>query len=101
VLWEDFQQATAADHYDRVETQRALIVEHKSRRSTEAEARIRELRIAGGDGRMRIAHLERGKLNKFIARMDAKLDEIGERERRLTFEEPTLVAVAVIEVGGR
>ena len=100
-MWDDFQQATAADHYDRVETQRALIVEHKERRRREAESRIRDLRLTGGDGRMRIALLEQGKLNKFLARMDVKLDEIAERERRLTFEEPILAGIALIKVGGR
>lgn len=100
-MWDDFQQATAADHYDRVETQRALIVEHKERRRREAESRIRDLRLTGGDGRMRIALLEQGKLNKFLARMDVKLDEIAERERRLTFEEPILAGIALIVVGGR
>jgi hypothetical protein len=99
-MWDDFQQATAADHYDRVETQRALIVEHKERRRREAESRIRDLRLTGGDGRMRIALLEQGKLNKFLARMDVKLDEIAERERRLTFEEPILAGIALIIVGG-
>lgn len=100
-MWEDYQQATAADHYDRVETQRALIVEHKERRRREAESRIRDLRYAGGEGRMRIVVLEEGKLKKFLARMDVKLDEIADRERRLTFEEPILAGVALIVVEER
>ena len=50
---------------------------------------------------MRIALLEQGKLDKFLARMDVKLDEIAERERRLTFEEPILAGIALIIVGGR
>ncbi len=99
--WEDFQEATAADHYDRVETQRALISEHKHRRRRDAEQRIRDLRLSGGDGRMRIALLEQGKLNKFLARMDVKLEEITERERRLTFDSPILAGLALITVGGR
>jgi hypothetical protein len=101
VMWDDFQQSTAADHYDRVETQRALIIEHKERRRREAESRIRDLRLTGGDGRMRIARLQQGKLDKFLARMDVKMDEIAERERRLTFDEPILAGIALITVGGR
>ena len=65
------------------------------------QSRIRDLRLTGGDGRMRIALLEQGKLNKFLARMDVKLDEIVERERRLTFGEPSLAGIALIIVGGR
>lgn len=99
--WENFQEATAADHYDRVDTQRALIVEHKERRRREAQAKILDLRLSGGDGRMRIARAEQGKLDKFLARMDAKLDEITARERKLEFYDPVLAGIALITVEGR
>lgn len=99
--WENFQEATAADHYDRVDTQRALIVEHKERRRREAQAKILDLRLTGGDGRMRIARAEQGKLDKFLARMDAKLDEITVRERKLEFYDPILAGIALITVEAR
>ena len=96
----DFEQAEAARHYDLAETQRALIVEHSARRQREAEGRIRELRLAGGDGRMRVAHLEKAKLDKFLARMEVKLDDIRKRENGFHLEEPILVGVAVVDVVG-
>jgi hypothetical protein len=93
-----FEQGEAAKHYDLAETQRALIEEHRTRRRQQAESRIRELRLAGGDGRMRIARLEQLKLEKFLARMELKLDDIRRREQAFTLAEPILVGVALVRV---
>lgn len=93
-----FEQGEAARHYDLAETQRALIEEHRTRRRQQAENRIRELRLAGGDGRMRIARLEQLKLEKFLARIDLKLDDIRRREQAFTLAEPVLVGVALVRV---
>lgn len=97
---EDFEEAEAARHYDLSETQEALIEQHRERRRSEANGRILELRLAGGDNRMRIARLEQAKLDKFLARMDLKLEEIKKREAGFNLEEPILVGLAVINVRG-
>jgi superfamily II DNA or RNA helicase len=93
-----FEQGEAAKHYDLAETQRALIEEHRTRRRRQAESRIRELRLAGGDGRMRIARLEQLKLEKFLARIELRLDDIRRREQSFTLAEPILVGVALVRV---
>jgi hypothetical protein len=95
-----FEQGEAARHYDLAETQRALIEEHRNRRQRQAEERIRELRLRGGDGRMRIARLEQLKLEKFLARMDLKLDDIKRREQSFNVTEPVLIGVALVRVRG-
>lgn len=95
-----FEQGEAARHYDLAETQRALIEEHRTRRRQQAESRIRDLRLAGGDGRMRIARLEQLKLEKFLARMELKLDDIRRREQAFTVAEPLLIGVALVRVRG-
>jgi hypothetical protein len=95
-----FEQGEAARHYDLAETQRALIEEHRTRRRQQAESRIRDLRLAGGDGRMRIARLEQLKLEKFLARMDLKLDDIKRREQSFNVTEPELIGVALVRVRG-
>jgi hypothetical protein len=97
---EDFEEAEAARHYDLSETQRALIEQHRIRRRGDAEKRIRDLRLDGGDNRMRIARLEQAKLEKFLARMDLKLEEIKQREAGFNLEEPVLVGIAAIKVVG-
>jgi hypothetical protein len=95
---QSFEEGEAARHYDLAETQRALIVENRKRRQKQAESRIRELRLAGGDGRMRIARLEDAKLQKFLARMAIKLDDIQRREQSFNLEMPVLIGVALVRV---
>lgn len=96
----DFEDSEAARHYDLVETQRALILEHKVRRQREAETQIRDLRLSGNAKRMQVSYAVQGKLDKFIARMDLKLAEIKKRDEGLNFEQPTLVGIAVVDLVG-
>jgi len=95
---QSFEEGEAARHYDLADTQRALIIENRKRRQKQAESRIRELRLAGGDGRMRIARLEEAKLEKFLARMAIKLDDITQREQSFNVEKPALIGVALVRV---
>lgn len=99
VAWEDFRETTAADHYDRVDTQRALIVEHKERHTREYKSRVLDLRLNGSLKHMNLIPAVEGKHKKFLARMDIKLAEIEQRENSLTFEEPRLVGIALVTMG--
>jgi hypothetical protein len=47
---------------------------------------------------MRIARLEQLKLEKFLARMELKLEDIRRREQAFTLAEPILVGVALVRV---
>ncbi|MXP41870.1 helicase [Altererythrobacter soli] len=96
----DFEDAEAARHFDLVETQRALILEHKEREARRAEALIRELRLSGSAKRMQVSFAVKGKLDKFLARMDLKLADVTKRGARLNFPEPSLVGIALIRIGG-
>jgi hypothetical protein len=93
-----FEEGEAARHYDLAETQRALIIENRRRRQQQAEQRIRDLRLTGGEGRMRIAYLEEAKLQKFLARIDLKLEDIQRREQTFSVAEPVLIGVALVRV---
>ncbi len=95
---ENFEQAEAARHYDLVDTQRALIQEHKRRRKEQAREKIRKLKLDGGAGRRRIAWLEERKLEKFLFRMDLKLEQIRQHELAINFEGPQLVGIALLEL---
>ncbi|PNQ02717.1 helicase-related protein [Sphingobium sp. SA916] len=94
----DFEGAEAARHYDDVATQRALITQHKEREKSRAETQIRELRASGSAKKMNITYAIQGKLNAFLARMDIKLEQINRKENDLSFDEPMLVGIAVVEV---
>ena len=102
---DDFENAEAARHYDQIETQIALVQEHRDRKRIEMEARIRDLELSGGDvqqkdKKLRSAKMHRGKLDKFLARMDVKLDDLRVKEDAFEIAQPQLVGVAIIEVKG-
>lgn len=96
----DFEDAEAARHYDLVETQRALIQEHKERRKREAESQIRDHEYSGSAKRKQLSYAVKGKLDKFMARMDLKLAEIKKRDDGLNFEQPALVGIAIVDLVG-
>ncbi|WP_069309515.1 helicase-related protein [Porphyrobacter sp. LM 6] len=102
---DDFENAEAARHYDQIETQIALVQEHRDRKRIEMETRIRDLELSGGDvqqkdKKLRSAKMHRGKLDKFLARMDVKLDDLKVKEDAFEIAQPQLVGVAIIEVRG-
>lgn len=97
--WEDFRETTAADHFDRVDTQRALILEHKERHTRDYNARVSDLRFSSSLKQRNMIPAIEGKHKKFLARMDIKLAEIEQRENSLTFEEPRLVGIALVTMG--
>lgn len=94
----DFEDAEAARHFDLVETQRALIFEHKERETRRTEALIRDLRLSGSAKRMQVSYAVQGKVDKFLARMDLKLAEVTRRGARLSFPQPSLVGIAIIDI---
>lgn len=60
---------------------------------------------AGGDvqqkdKKLRSAKMLQGKLDKFLARMDVKLDDLKVKEDAFEIAQPQLVGVAIIEVAG-
>ncbi len=95
---EDFEGAEAARHFDLVDTQTALIKEHKLRETSRVEAQIRDLKLSGSAKRMQISYAVKGKLDKFLARMDLKLAEVTKRGAALNFLAPTLVGIAIIDI---
>jgi superfamily II DNA or RNA helicase len=102
---DDFENAEAARHYDQIETQIALVQEHRERKRTDMKSRILDLELSGGDvqqkdKKLRSAKMLQGKLDKFLARMDVKLDDLKVKEDAFEIAQPQLVGVAIIEVTG-
>lgn len=99
----DFEEAEFARHYDQIETQIALVVDHRERKRSEMRSRIRDLELSGGDvqqrdKKLRSAKMHQGKLDKFLARMDLKLDALKVKEDAFEIAQPQLVGIAIIEV---
>ena len=102
---DDFENAEAARHYDQIETQIALVQEHRERKRNDMKSRILDLELSGGDvqqkdKKLRSAKMLQGKLDKFLARMDVKLDDLKVKEDAFEIAQPQLVGVAIIEVTG-
>lgn len=94
----DFEDAEAARHFDLVDTQLALIHEHKERETRRANEQIRDHRLSGSDRRMNLSYAVQAKLDKFLARMDLKLAEVS--KRTLNFPAHSLVGIAIVEING-
>jgi superfamily II DNA or RNA helicase len=97
----NFENAEAARHYDLVETQRALIEEHREREARRMNDQIRDLKFSPDPKRKSFAYVIEKKLEKLVARLDLKLGEVKKRADAFSYDEPLLVGVAVIDVTDR
>ena len=89
----DFEEAI---HEDKRATLLAVLHHQLDSHRNKAEARIREY-LASGGPRARIVPAERGKLEKYVARMSQKI-QAAERANGFEFDEPTTFGVLVAEV---
>jgi superfamily II DNA or RNA helicase len=92
----DFLNLEAAIHEDKRATVLAVLNHQLDSHRDRTEARIAEL-LASGGSRARIVPAERGKLDKYVSRMDHKIQQ-AEKAGNFEFKEPTTYAVMVVEV---
>lgn len=97
---DDFQAGEAARHFDLVNTQKALIEEHRRRETNKYKTQISELKYSSNLKRRNLVFAVQGKLDKVLARLDLRDADIGKREESFSFDEPMLVGVAVVDVEG-
>lgn len=97
---DDFENAEADKHDDIVQTQRALIEEHRRRETKRYKERIADLEFSQNLKRKSIIPALRGKLAKVQARLDLRETEIKKRDGSLKFDEPLMVGLAVIDLVG-
>lgn len=93
---QDFIDFEEAIHEDKRATLLAVLHHQLDSHRNKAEARIREYLAAGGP-RARIVPAERGKLEKYVARMSQKI-LAAERASGFEFDEPTTFGILVAEV---
>lgn len=93
---QDFIDFEEAIHEDKRATLLAVLHHQLDSHRNKAEARIREY-LASGGSRARIVPAERGKLEKYVARMSQKI-QAAERASGFEFDEPTTFGVLVAEV---
>lgn len=90
----DFISFESAEHIDKHETRLAVL--HRQREASErrAQARIADLQARG---RTRIIPAEHGKLQRLLARMDARI-AATEQSAAFSFSDPATLGVALVEV---
>jgi hypothetical protein len=93
---QDFIDFEEAIHEDKRATLLAVLHHQLDSHRNKAEMRIREY-LASGGPRARIVPAERGKLDKYVARMTQKI-VAAERASGFEFDEPTTFGVLVAEV---
>lgn len=96
----DFEDAEAARHFDLVSTQKALLNEHRNRETKKYRERISDLQFSSNLKRRNLIPALEGKLQKVLARLELREAEIRKRENLLSYEEPLLVGIAVIDIVG-
>jgi hypothetical protein len=99
-LEKDFRETETARHFDQVETQKALILEHKRREEAKAAEQIRDHRLSGSAKRQQLVYAVEGTLKKVLVRLDDKLRQIEEQEDDITLKDPVTIGLAVVEVEG-
>lgn len=96
-----FEEAEAARHFDLVQTQQALIEEHRKRETKKYRDLIRDHQLSSSPKRRNLAIATEGKLRKVLARLDLREQDIRTREESFSYDEPLTVGVAVVEIGGQ
>lgn len=93
---QEFIELEEANHEDKRATVLAVLNHQLNSQRSRAETRIAEL-LASGGPRARIAPAERGKLEKYVARMNHKIRQ-AETASSFGFSEPVTCAVLVLEI---
>lgn len=94
----NFRDAEAARHDDLVNTQKALIEEHRNRETRSYNERIWKLELSQNSKQRNLIPAVKGKLQKILARLELREREICQRD--IEFDEPLLVGIAVIDIIG-
>ena len=93
-----FVEQEAARHEDRAATGLARIEQQRSKRVRDAEWKLSEWKRSGDARKLRLIPAEQGKLDKFVARLDYRKQELEAARDRFSFKQD-LVGLAIIQVG--
>jgi hypothetical protein len=87
----------AARHEDRAETGLARIEQQRSKRARDIEWKLSEWKRSGDPKKLRLIPAEQGKLDRLLARLDHKREQLEQARDRFAFQQD-LVGIAVIQV---
>ncbi|QDZ08218.1 helicase [Sphingomonas panacisoli] len=96
--FEAFVDDEEARHLDRAETGIARLERQHEKRVRDSEAKLWNWKLSGDSKKLRLIPAEQGKLNKLLARLDHRRDELVAVRDRFSFQ-PDLVGIAIVAIG--
>jgi superfamily II DNA or RNA helicase len=87
----------SARHEDRAETGLARIEQQRTTRARDIEWKLSEWKRSGDPRKLRLIPAEKGKLDRLLARLDHKREQLEQARDRFAFQQD-LVGIAVIQV---
>lgn len=92
-----FVDDEAARHEDRADTGIARIERQHEKRVRDTEAKLWDWKMSGDPRKLKLIPAEQGKLDKLLARLDHRRDELAAARDRFSFQR-SLVGMAVITI---
>jgi superfamily II DNA or RNA helicase len=86
-----------ARHYDRADTGLARLAQQHDKRIRDAEWKLSEWKRSNDPKKLKLIPAEQGKLQKLLARLDHKQEQLEEARERFAFQRD-LVGLAIIDV---
>lgn len=96
--FDKFVSEEAARHEDRAATGVARIEQQRRKRTMDVEWKLSEWKRSGDPRKLRLIPAEQGKLDKLVARLDDRRDQLVAARDRFSFQQD-LVGLAIIRVG--
>ncbi|WP_375396457.1 helicase-related protein [uncultured Sphingomonas sp.] len=95
--FDGFVDEEEARHFDRADTGIARIERQHDKRIRDTEAKLWDWKTSGDPRKLRLIPAEQGKLDKLLARLDHRRDELATARERFSFQR-SLVGMAVITI---
>lgn len=95
--FDGFVDEEEARHFDRAETGIARLERQHQKRVRDTEEKLWSWKMSGDARKLKLVPAEQGKLNKLLARLDLRRDELSAARDRFSFQR-SLVGLAVITV---
>ncbi len=95
--FDGFVDEEEARHFDRADTGIARIERQHEKRVRDAEAKLWDWKMSGDPKKLRLIPAEQGKLDKLLARLGHRRDELAAARERFSFQR-ALVGMAVITI---
>jgi SNF2 family DNA or RNA helicase len=96
--FETFVDEEEARHFDRADTGIARLERQHEKRVKDAEAKLWAWKASGDARKLKLIPAEEGKLNKLLARLDLRREELAAARERFSFQRD-VVGMAVITIG--